>query len=101
LAFHTAGDQSARERDALAALTRMYGPRAAQPVALFTREWSSQRYTLGYMAHYAPGDLTAIGPTHSRSEGRFFVAGSDYWAAGYMEGAVRTGRQAAQDILTC
>lgn len=99
LAFHVAGDQSARDRDALAALARMYGPRAAQPVALFTREWSVEPFSLGYMAHYAPGDLTAIGPMHAQPEGRFFVAGSDYWAAGYMEGAVRTGRAAAAAIL--
>jgi monoamine oxidase len=99
LAFHTAGDQSARDRDALAALARMYGPQAAQPIALFTREWSAEPFTLGYMAHYAPGDLTAIGPTHGQPEGRFFVAGSDYWVAGYMEGAVRTGRAVADAIL--
>ncbi len=99
LAFHLAGDPSARESDAIDALARMYGPRAARPTALFTREWSAEPFTLGYMAHYAPGDLTAIGPTHSRPEGRFFVAGSDYWAAGYMEGAVRTGRAAAAAIV--
>jgi len=99
LAFHLAGDQSARDRDALDALTRMYGAQAGEPTALFTREWSVEPFTLGYMAHYAPGDLTAIGPTHSQPEGRFFVAGSDYWVAGYMEGAVRTGRGAAKAIL--
>jgi monoamine oxidase len=99
LAFHLAGDQSARDRDALDALTRMYGAQAGNPTALFTREWSVEPFTLGYMAHYAPGDLTAIGPTHSQPEGRFFVAGSDYWVAGYMEGAVRTGRDAAKAIL--
>ena len=97
--FHLAGDQSARERDALAALERMYGPQGGQPSALFTREWSNEPFTLGYMAHYGPGDLTAIGPTHAQPEGRFFVAGSDYWVAGYMEGAVRTGRAAAGAIL--
>jgi len=99
LAFHLAGDQSAQDRDALDALTRMYGTQAGAPTALFTREWALEPFTLGYMAHYAPGDLTAIGPTHRQPEGRFFVAGSDYWAAGYMEGAVRTGRGAAKAIL--
>lgn len=99
LAFHLAGDQSARDRDSIEALSRMYGPQAASPQALFTREWSAEPFTMGYMAHYAPGDLTAIGPTHSQPEGRFFVAGSDYWVAGYMEGAVRTGRAAAEAIL--
>jgi monoamine oxidase len=100
LAFHLAGDQAARDRDALDVLTRMFGTQAGKLTALFTREWSAEPFTMGYMAHYAPGDLTAIGPTHGQPEGRFFVAGSDYWVAGYMEGAVRTGRAAAHGILT-
>lgn len=98
-AFHIAGDQAARERDARETLARMYGPQGGQPQTLFTREWSNEPFTQGYMAHYAPGDLTAIGPTHAQPEGRFFVSGSDYWVAGYMEGAVRTGRAAARAIL--
>lgn len=99
LAFHIAGDQSARDRDVLAALTRMYGACGGSPVELFTEEWSEKEFTMGYMAHYAPGDLTAIGPLHAQPEPPFFVAGSDYWVAGYMEGAVRTGRAAASAIL--
>jgi len=99
LSFHLAGDQAARDVDARTALSRMYGEAAAHPKALFTEEWSIKPYTLGYMAHYAPGDLSAIGPLHAAHEPPFFVAGSDYWVSGYMEGAVRTGRSAAQAVL--
>ena len=71
LSFHLAGDQSARDVDARTALSRMYGEAAAHPKALFTEEWSIKPYTLGYMAHYAPGDLSAIGPLHAAHEPPF------------------------------
>jgi len=45
------------------------------------------------------GDLMAVGPLHGTHEPPFYVAGSDHWVAGYMEGAVRTGRAAARAIL--
>ncbi len=99
LSFYLAGDPSARDRDIRGRLSAMYGPQGAEPVALLTREYSVDPFTLGYMAHYGPGDLTAIGPLHARHEPPFYVAGSDFWVAGYMEGAVRTGRAAAQAIL--
>ena len=41
----------------------------------------------------------AVGPLHGTHEPPFFVAGSDHWVCGYMEGAVRTGRAAAAAAL--
>ena len=32
-----------------------------------------------------------VGRLHGTHEPPFYVAGSDHWVAGYMEGAVRTG----------
>ena len=63
------------------------------------RHWGTDPYTLGYVALWEPGDLTAVGPLHGTHEPPFYVAGSDHWSAGYMEGAVRTGRDAARAIL--
>jgi monoamine oxidase len=40
-----------------------------------------------------------VGPLHGTHEPPFYVAGSDHWVAGYMEGAVRTGRAAARAAL--
>ena len=40
-----------------------------------------------------------IGPLHGKHEPPFYVAGSDHWVAGYLEGAVRTGRGAAAALL--
>ena len=56
-------------------------------------------FTQGYIAQWAPGDLTAVGPLHGTHEPPFYVAGSDHWVCGYMEGAVRTGRSAASALL--
>jgi monoamine oxidase len=41
----------------------------------------------------------ATGPLHGTHEPPFYVCGSDQWVAGYMEGAVRTGRAAAKKAL--
>jgi monoamine oxidase len=84
-------------RDLLASLERVVGP--VTPVATRWRHWGMDPYTLGYITHWAPGDLTAVGPLHATHEPPFYVAGSDQWAAGYMEGAVATGRAAARAVL--
>jgi monoamine oxidase len=63
------------------------------------RLWGSDPFTLGYITSWAPGDLTRVGPLHGTHEPPFYVAGSDHWVAGYMEGAVRTGRGAARAAL--
>jgi monoamine oxidase len=80
-----------------AALERILGP--VEPAAVLWRHWGREPYTLGYVSHWAPGDLTAVGPLHGTHEPPFYVAGSDHWAAGYMEGAVATGRAAARAVL--
>ena len=59
--------------------------------AMLERAWGADPYTLGYIASWAPGDLTRVGPLHGTHEPPFYVAGSDHWVAGYMEGAVKTG----------
>ena len=47
----------------------------------------------------APATCIAVGPLHGTHEPPFYVCGSDQWVAGYMEGAVRTGRGAAAEVL--
>jgi monoamine oxidase len=72
---------------------------ARTPAAFLERPWGTDPFTRGYIASYAPGDLGRFGPLHGRHEPPFYVAGSDHWVAGYMEGAVRTGRAAARQAL--
>ena len=82
-----------------AELERIYGSEAARPLHSFLRMWATDPYTLGYTTHWWPGDVLRVGPLHGTHEPPFYVCGSDQWAAGYMEGAVRTGRAAAAAAL--
>jgi monoamine oxidase len=80
-------------------LERMYGPDAGRPRHTFLRLWGADPYTLGYTTHWWPGDVMRVGPLHGTHEPPFYVCGSDQWVAGYMEGAVRTGRATASAVL--
>jgi monoamine oxidase len=98
-AFHaTAPDL--RRPELLAELVRLYGEPASRPDAYLERTWGLDRYTKGYITGWRPGDVMAVGPLHGTHEPPFFVCGSDQWVAGYMEGAVRTGRNAARAALS-
>ena len=88
-----------RERVLRAELARMYGEEAAAPRLTFLRLWATDPYTLGYTTHWWPGDVLRVGPLHGTHDPPFYVCGSDQWVAGYMEGAVRTGRAAAAAAL--
>jgi len=80
-------------------LVALYGEPARFPVAMLERAWGVDPFTQGYISSWAPGDLTRVGPLHGTHEPPFYIAGSDHWVAGYMEGAVRTGRAAARAAL--
>ena len=69
------------------------------PVATFERLWGTDPWTQGYVTQWRPGDVHRVGPLHGTHEPPFYVCGSDQWVAGYMEGAVRTGRAAAKEAL--
>jgi monoamine oxidase len=94
-----AAPPDARRRTVLDGLVALYGEGAREPLAVLERAWGSDPYTLGYISSWAPGDLARVGPLHGTHEPPFYVAGSDHWVAGYMEGAVKTGRGAARAAL--
>ena len=94
-----AAPPEARRQTVLDGLAALYGEAALEPAAMLERAWGADPYTLGYIASWAPGDLTRVGPLHGTHEPPFYVAGSDHWVAGYMEGAVKTGRAAAAAAL--
>jgi monoamine oxidase len=89
------------EREAVlrAELERMYGAPAGDALQTFVRLWATDPYTRGYATHWWPGDVMRVGPRHGTHAPPFYVCGSDQWVAGYMEGAVRTGRAAAAAAL--
>jgi monoamine oxidase len=82
-----------------AELERMYGAPAGCPSQTFVRLWATDPFTRGYVTHWWPGDVLRVGPLHGTHAPPFYVCGSDQWVAGYMEGAVRTGREAAAAAL--
>ncbi len=88
-----------RERLVHDELERMYGPAARTSSAVHVRLWGTDPLTRGYVTQWWPGDVMRVGPLHGTHDPPFYVCGSDQWVAGYMEGAVRTGRAAAAAAL--
>jgi monoamine oxidase len=76
-----------------------FGDEARSPQAIFLRRWGVDPWTRGYITSWRPGDVLAVGPLHGSHEPPFYVCGSDQWVCGYMEGAVRTGRDAGRAAL--
>jgi monoamine oxidase len=99
LSAFLAAPPKVRSATVLDGLVALYGEPARAPVAMFDRAWGVDPFTRGYIASWAPGDLGRVGPLHGTHEPPFYVAGSDHWVAGYMEGAVRTARDAAAAAL--
>ncbi|MFE7773794.1 flavin monoamine oxidase family protein [Streptomyces sp. NPDC057445] len=91
--------QGRRDAELLGDIARLYGDDAHRPLSTFTRMWGTDPWTQGYVTHWTPGDVMAVGPLHGTHEPPFYTCGSDQWVAGYMEGAVRTGRAAAEEAL--
>lgn len=98
-AAFASSDPDTRTREALAQVAELYGPEAEAPLRTWTRLWGSDPWTQGYVTNWRPGDVELVGPLHGTHEPPFYVCGSDQWVAGYMEGAVRTGRAAAAAAL--
>ncbi|MYS53544.1 NAD(P)-binding protein [Streptomyces sp. SID6013] len=80
-------------------LAGAFGPRSVSPQEVFIRRWGRDPWTQGYITAWRPGDVMRVGPMHGTHEPPFYVAGSDQWVCGYMEGAVRSGRNAAAALL--
>jgi monoamine oxidase len=99
LSAFLAAPAPARRAAVLDGLAALYGRRAYGPDELLERAWGVDPFTQGYIASWAPGDLGRVGPLHGTHEPPFYIAGSDHWVAGYMEGAVKTGRAAARSAL--
>jgi monoamine oxidase len=99
LAAFLTTSQAQLERELTEEMAAAFGPQALDPQAVFFRRWGVDPWTLGYITSWRPGDVMSVGPLHGTHEPPFYVCGSDQWVAGYMEGAVRTGRGAARTAL--
>ena len=90
-----------RERAFIDSVVRTFGPVAQKPVAYVERDWSAEKFTGGcHGAHFAPGVWTTSGPILAEPEGVLHWAGAEYATRfnGYMEGAVRSGREVAAAV---
>lgn len=94
-------DEAERRDAVLGCFARYFGPRALRPREYVERDWMAEEFTRGcYGAHFTPGVWTAYGPALREPVGRIHWAGAEcspVWN-GYMEGAVRSGEDAARAV---
>lgn len=95
-------DPLGQEQEILVALERLFGPEAAAPEALVVQDWGAEEWTGGcYAAYFPVGVWTSYGSAFGAPCGRIHWAGTETsteWH-GYMEGAIRSGYRAAQEML--
>lgn len=86
----------------LRCFAKVVGPRAYETRDYVEQDWAAEEWTRGGPTSVAaPGVLTDLGPWLGRPHGRAHFAGAElspYWN-GFMDGAVRSGRTAAQEVL--
>lgn len=91
-----------RRQAAVACFVRYFGTRAAHPTEYLERDWTAEEFSRGcYGAHFTPGAWGDFGSALTEPVGRLHWAGAEcspVWN-GYMEGAVRSGEQTAEDVL--
>ena len=89
-------------RDAvLGCLARYFGDEALTPLDYVEQDWIAENWTRGcYAAFAGPGTLTAYGPATRAACGHIHWAGTETAAlsCGYLDGAVRSGERAAQEV---
>lgn len=93
---------SGQQREILASLGHLFGSDAAAPDELVIQDWNAEEWTLGcYAAHFPTGVWTSYGSAFRAPCARIHWAGtetSSEWH-GYMEGALRSGSRAAEEML--
>jgi monoamine oxidase len=100
----SASQLSTEERRELVigSLVKYFGPHAADPFDVIEQDWSVEEFTRGcYGGRLGAGAWTQYGRALCTPVGRIHWAGaetSDIWN-GYMDGAIRSGRRAADEIL--
>jgi monoamine oxidase len=99
---HARLPESERRRRVLESFGRLFGDRARHPSAYFEQAWAEEEWSAGGpVCSPSPGALTAYGEELRRPSGRVHWAGAEtatVWC-GYMEGAVRSGDRAAEEVL--
>jgi len=93
--------KQARKEKVLASLVRFFGAEAADCIGYEDNDWLLEPYSHGYVGSMGPGTMTRFGHALREPCGRVHWAGTEtetQWA-GYIEGAMRSGVRAAQEVL--
>ncbi|MGD0191767.1 MAG: FAD-dependent oxidoreductase [Rhizomicrobium sp.] len=96
----SAAGKEERKKRVVASLIRFFGPKAADVAAYDDNDWMLEPFTHGYVGSMPPGTMTRFGRALREPCGRIHWAGSETaveWA-GYIEGALRSGARAAEEI---
>ena len=87
----------------LEGMSKFLGPSALQPTDYIETDWSAEEWTRGaYGSTFGIGGLTRFGPDLRRPVGPIHWACSDDAGIGHMhmEGAVRSGEGAAEEVVS-
>lgn len=91
-----------RRDTALDTLAIYFGDEAKSPKDYFEHDWTKSAWSLGCpVANPSTGTLFELGPSLREPVGRVHWAGTEtstFWM-GYMDGAVRAGERAADEVL--
>ena len=84
-------------------LVAFLGPEAAHPIDYEDYDWPADPWSRGcFSVTMGPGVLTTMGKSIRQPHGRIYWAGTETSARwmGYVDGAIRSGERAAQEILS-
>jgi monoamine oxidase len=99
---HARRSEADRRRMVLEGFTRLFGPEAAKPGIYLETAWAEEEWSRGGpVCSFAPGALSQYGEALRQPTGRVHWAGAEtatVWC-GYMDGAVRSGERAAEEVL--
>jgi len=99
---HARLSEAERRSVVLESFTRLFGPDAAQPGIYLETAWAEEEWSRGGpVCSFGPGALAQYGEALRRPTGRVHWAGAEtatVWC-GYMDGAVRSGERAAEEVL--
>lgn len=91
-----------RQARVVSELALRFGDDVTNPIGYSETNWAAEQWSLGgMMAHFPPGVLTTFGSALHEPAGRIYWAGTERAKLmhGLMEGAVRSGEEAAQQVL--
>ena len=94
-------DAGRRRETVIDCLHRFFGPPPREPIGYAELDWSTEAFTRGcYGGRPAAGVLSSFGRALRAPVGRIRWAGAETspTSCGYMDGAVRSGRQAAAEV---